>query len=429
MSVSGKEASTIADSIGRIDDLLKQIKLFPKKSGRLCQRISAFRSSSSKSFSDTSLNDFSAYLKEIEVFLSRFIDKEYLLRSYSANIDNERFHDFIYFLKCFYSAFSISFDEKQWDLEDAHDKNEDYQHHCKLAESLASSDGSSTAKARVSKDVIQSGLANQEHKNIEPLEETDMGVVAGKSSSRVNEVRLKLQCIENDLSSYEQQSGNTLESTYLNVENSLDCDKSHVNKVGEGKFGIVYKGRYEGKEVSVKYLRDSSFSSEKQLFLRREIAKLSLLSHPSIIHLYGANLKTIPYFFVYEYCYCSLYSALYAREENEHLNLYKGNYKRKLELLFECSSGMEYLHSLSLLHRNIKSTNILLSPSGHVKLTDFSFVMSKHDLSSSLLGTTGNVRASITGTGATLSAQKVNALFFFFLSFFLSFFHRFILLI
>jgi hypothetical protein len=442
MSVSEKASATIVDSMGRIDDLIKQIKLFPKKSNRLYQRISVFRenmtkSASSKSSSDILLNDLSACLKEIEVFLFKFTDKEYLLRSYSANIDNERFVDLTNVIKGFYSTFSISFDEKQWDLEDAKDKNEDYQFHCNLADSVASSsatsasnDGlSSTTTAAVSKETIQSGLENQDHKNIEPLQDE-----IGKSSSNLNDLRSKLRLIETDLSSYEQQqqSGNDLENTYLNIEDHVDCDKSHANKIGEGKFGIVYKGTFqrngegkseEGKEeVSVKYLRDSSFSIEKQFSLRREVAKLSLLSHPSLILLYGANVKTIPYFFVYEYCYCSLYSALYAREENEKLNLFKGNYKKKLELLLECSSGMEYLHSLSLLHRNIKSTNILLSSSGHVKLTDFSFVMNKHDLSSSLLGTSGNVRASITGTGATLSAQKVTNStphYFLFLLFFL----------
>lgn len=379
------------DTITAIENVVKTSKLYPNKSRRLSDRVKTFQDSlanlNEKALASLLerhiLQSFLFLLKEILAFLTRFSETQYLLKSYSNNIDLERFHDLNLKVVEFSASFTLAKTDNQTILlEDAQDKKEDDLHHHKVLEGLKADN----AKA------VLGGIEAQEAKVVESLP-TDRNV----SASEIEQIRQQILTIDTDFDNY---NGSIDEDDIA----SLECDRTHVQKIGEGKFGIVFKGQLYGAEVAVKYLRDAVIPADRHILIRKEIAKLQLLKHENIVKYFGAQTKSTPYFFVFEKAYCSLYSALYARDESEKLALSKTNYRKKLEILIDCARAIEYLHSVNVLHRNIKSTNILITSNGTAKICDFSFAMNKQDLASLLSG--ASVRASITGTGVNLNAQK-----------------------
>lgn len=395
MSTTNKNVEQIAqDTLQSIENTAKAAKVFPHKCRRLSERLQGIQNHL-KNLSSNQLGvllDRQIFptivflLKEISSFLQRFTETQYLLKSWSNNIDLERFHDLtekIFEMEVVLELQSSTAkrDSQAIALEDAQDKKEDHLHHKKVLEGLKPDNAND----------VQSGLEEQETKIVEPL--------PSSSDTGREQLLAKLEQIESE-SEVEIQNADARDLT------ALECERIHVNKIGEGKFGVVYKGQIHDEEVAVKYLREAAFSTDKHQMIQKEIAKLQVLKHDNIVRFFGAQTAQTPLFFVFERMFCSLYSALYAHDENQKLGLAKTNYTRKLELLIDCARGIEFLHSVNLLHRNIKSTNILITSSGTAKIGDFSFAMNKQDLNSSLMGGASG-RASITGTGALLSAQKV----------------------
>jgi TPR repeat protein/serine/threonine protein kinase len=386
---SANHSQTIVDVIESIGNELKTIKVYRKKSHRLFDRLGpiADRASQAHNASPAELLAVLFAVKETHSFIHKFSDPEYVLQSWSASIDMERFADLTQSIYECYTIFSIPHPADQ-STEDEQDKKEDFESMKKFIESLAEIEN---VRA------VSLGVEHTEGKNIEALKPSGLNVPVEKTK----EIRVKVDKIDEDIQNYELLP-ETLDFT------QLECDRhSHLNKIGEGKFGIVYKGNMtSGPEVAVKFFRETNFTAEKQAAIKKDIAKLQLLKHKNVIEYFGSQTKTLPYYHVFEKAYCSLYSALYARDENEKLGLTKSNYRRKLEILLDCCRGIDFLHSVNVLHRNIKSTNVLIMADGSAKIADFSFAMSKQDLNSSLSGAQGTNRASL--TAATLSAsQKV----------------------
>jgi TPR repeat protein/serine/threonine protein kinase len=213
--------------------------------------------------------------------------------------------------------------------------------------------------------------------------------------------------------STEEKSAVDDDFAILNEGNSpslsqLHCDRNNAAKIGEGKFGVVYSGKLRDIPVAVKFLRDQSSNTEYLEVLEAEVAKLAQLDHSNILKYYGSQSTNSPYFHVHEKAYCSLYSALYVREENQKLDLKKTNYKKKLDILMDCCKGLEFIHAKGYLHQNIKPTNVLIfSNGGMAKIADFTNAITSEDLNSSSFMGNGAVRLSSNNKSSdALSGQK-----------------------
>ena len=387
-------AELISESVEYLGTIVKSLKFYRKKSSRLYERLKPIdeRLSKSSKVSSKVLQSVCFTVKEVSAFLLRFVETDYILKTWATNIDMERFFDLTKAVFECYELLGIPLpaDQSNIELENAQDKKEDFEQLQKYLE---------TVKGMDNLRMVALGLESQELRVIEAVA---LPAVNAHTDAQISEIRSKIEASETDIQGYETQN----EAVFNTDFSQLECDRHHLNKIGEGKFGIVFKGQLYDSEVAVKYFRDITFSSEKLAALKKEIAKLHLLRHENIIKYFGAQSKTIPYYFVFERAYCSLYNALYARDESERLDLHKGNYRKKLEILIDCARAVQFLHNVNVLHRNIKSTNVLIMPNGTAKIADFSFAMTKQDINSSLVGTGGSVRGSISGT-ASLSAQKV----------------------
>ncbi|XP_060967118.1 probable LRR receptor-like serine/threonine-protein kinase At1g56140 isoform X1 [Cannabis sativa] len=145
-----------------------------------------------------------------------------------------------------------------------------------------------------------------------------------------------------------------------------DFDSS--NKLGEGGFGPVYKGTLEdGRVIAVKQLSLTSKQGKSQFVA--EIATISAVQHRNLVKLYGCCIEGDKRLLVYEYLENkSLDQALYG---NQSLNL---NWSTRFDICLGIARGLAYLHEESrvrIVHRDVKSSNILLDSNFTPKISDF----------------------------------------------------------
>ncbi|PON62895.1 Serine/threonine protein kinase [Parasponia andersonii] len=144
--------------------------------------------------------------------------------------------------------------------------------------------------------------------------------------------------------------------------------------LGRGTFGHVYLGfNSESGEMcamkEVTLFSDDAKSKECAQQLGQEIALLSRLRHPNIVQYLGSETVDDKLYIYLEYVSGgSIYKLL--QEYGQFGELAIRSYTQQI------LSGLAYLHAKNTVHRDIKGANILVDPSGRVKLADFG--MAKH---------------------------------------------------
>ncbi|XP_049857052.1 interleukin-1 receptor-associated kinase 4-like isoform X2 [Schistocerca gregaria] len=142
-------------------------------------------------------------------------------------------------------------------------------------------------------------------------------------------------------------------------------------KLGTGAFGSVYLGILPTQKVAVKRLKRDAINVEKQF--QNEIHTLSRFRHENLLPLVGYSCDGPNYCLVYEYMSNgSLQERLACQGSTPVLN-----WQTRLDIALGTSRGILYLHTAfekPLVHRDIKSANILLNDSLQAKLGDFGLV-------------------------------------------------------
>ena len=168
----------------------------------------------------------------------------------------------------------------------------------------------------------------------------------------------------NDLSSYSRGFENNFEISLDELE-----FEDEESEIGKGTFGDVHRGTWRGEDVAVKFLKGSMTDSPESV--KQFVDECNILKnmhHPNILLYMGACTVGPQYFVVTEYC------------DNgnlfEYLHIVKGNklyYKDARRIALEIAYGMNYLHGFRppILHRDLKSMNVLLDRNCTVKLADF----------------------------------------------------------
>ncbi|XP_060668679.1 probable LRR receptor-like serine/threonine-protein kinase At1g07650 isoform X2 [Ziziphus jujuba] len=142
------------------------------------------------------------------------------------------------------------------------------------------------------------------------------------------------------------------------------------NKIGEGGFGSVYKGiLLDGSIIAVKQLSSKSKQGNREFVT--EVGIISGLQHPNLVRLYGCCISRNQLLLVYEYMENnSLAGALYGPEERQ----LKLDWPTRQKICVGIARGLVFLHedsTLRVVHRDIKTTNILLDGDLNPKISDF----------------------------------------------------------
>ncbi|XP_059623255.1 cold-responsive protein kinase 1-like [Cornus florida] len=146
---------------------------------------------------------------------------------------------------------------------------------------------------------------------------------------------------------------------------------SEENKLGEGGFGDVYKGTLKnGNVVAVKKL--DHVSSRAKADFETEVKLISNVHHRNLIRLLGCSNRGPELLLVYEYMgNGSLDKFLYGEKRGTL------SWKQRFDIIFGMARGLAYLHDqfhVCIIHRDIKSSNILLDDNFQAKIADFGLV-------------------------------------------------------
>ncbi|SHJ61095.1 serine/threonine protein kinase [Anaerobranca californiensis DSM 14826] len=140
-----------------------------------------------------------------------------------------------------------------------------------------------------------------------------------------------------------------------------------LEKIGGGGMAIVYKGRCTllNRIVAVKVLRPQ-FAHDEEFVkkFRREAQSSASLSHPNIVAIYDVGQDKSDYFIVMEYV-----EGMTLKEYIQNKGVLEP--KEAMKIAKEVAEALAHAHDNSIIHRDIKPHNILLTKNMSVKVTDF----------------------------------------------------------
>ena len=165
--------------------------------------------------------------------------------------------------------------------------------------------------------------------------------------------------------------------------------------LGEGGMSYVYKAidKQLQRAVAIKTLKPNYVEQEKFVErFKREAQTAANLNHPNIVQIFDWGIGDEP-FFVMEYIEGNTLTSIIANKKIVSMN----------DILFigaQVASGLQAAHSQGLVHRDIKPGNIMITPQGKVKVTDFGIVSLQNEESD--ITKTG----SILGTASYISPEQ-----------------------
>uniref|UniRef100_A0A2N9IAH2 Protein kinase domain-containing protein n=1 Tax=Fagus sylvatica TaxID=28930 RepID=A0A2N9IAH2_FAGSY len=156
---------------------------------------------------------------------------------------------------------------------------------------------------------------------------------------------------------------------YIALSELEEATQNFSKKIGQGSFGSVYYGKMkDGKEVAVKIMADLSSHGDQQFVT--EVALLSRIHHRNLVPLIGYCEEDHQRILVYEYMHNgTLRDHIHATANQKQLE-----WLARLCIAEDAAKGLEYLHTgcnPSIIHRDVKTSNILLDINMRAKVSDF----------------------------------------------------------
>ncbi|KAL1539738.1 serine threonine-protein kinase [Salvia divinorum] len=185
------------------------------------------------------------------------------------------------------------------------------------------------------------------------------------------------------------------------------------NAIAHGTYGTVYKGVYDAQDVAVKVLEwgedgmtTPDESDALQTSFRQEVAVWHKLDHPNVTKFVGASVGTTNLKLPSEGTLAASFNSLPSRAccaVVEYVpggtlkKLLIGNSRKKLafqsvvRLALDLARGLSYLHSMKIVHRDVKTENMLLDAHGTLKIADFGVARVEAQNPRDMTGNTGTL--------------------------------------
>ncbi|XP_068641395.1 proline-rich receptor-like protein kinase PERK13 [Aristolochia californica] len=194
----------------------------------------------------------------------------------------------------------------------------------------------------------------------------------------------------------------------MNVTNGF----SRENVIGEGGFGCVYKGKLlDGREVAVKQLKAGSGQGEREFMAEVEI--ISRVHHRHLVSLVGYCIAEHHRLLVYEFVpNGTLEEHLHVggAGRGEHVM----EWSKRMKIAIGSAKGLAYLHEdchPRIIHRDIKSANILLDNYFEAQVADFGLAKLTNDtcthVSTRVMGTFGYMAPEYASSGKLTDRSDV----------------------
>ncbi|XP_062115265.1 serine/threonine-protein kinase STY13-like [Humulus lupulus] len=165
---------------------------------------------------------------------------------------------------------------------------------------------------------------------------------------------------------------NSMTEGLENYENwTIDLRKLNMGEAfAQGAFGKLYRGTYKGEDVAIKILERPENDPEKAQLMeqqfQQEVKMLATLKHPNIVRFIGACRKPMVWCIVTEYAKGGSVRQFLMKRQSRSVPL-----KLAVKQALDVARGMAYVHELGLIHRDLKSDNLLIFSDKSIKIADF----------------------------------------------------------
>ncbi|CAA0816122.1 Protein kinase superfamily protein [Striga hermonthica] len=189
--------------------------------------------------------------------------------------------------------------------------------------------------------------------------------------------------------------------TLRDLENATNrFSTEHV--IGEGGYGIVYRGRLiNGTEVAVKKLLNNLGQAEKEF--RVEVEAIGHVRHKNLVRLLGYCIEGVQRMLVYEYVNNGNLEQWLHGAMRQHGTL---TWEARIKVLLGTAKALAYLHEAiepKVIHRDIKSSNILIDDEFNAKVSDFGLAKllesGESHITTRVMGTFGYVAPEYANSG------------------------------
>lgn len=165
-------------------------------------------------------------------------------------------------------------------------------------------------------------------------------------------------------------------------------------KLGEGGMGVVYKAEDTKlkREVAIKFLpRFISANEEERKRFENEAQTAASLNHPNIAHIYAIEETDDEMFIVME--------LVDGKELKDIIKEKPVSIEEAVNIAIQIAEGLEAAHNKNIIHRDIKSANIMMTDKGQIKIMDFGLAKIQGSNQVTKIGTT-------IGTAAYMSPEQ-----------------------
>ncbi|XP_059641036.1 calcium/calmodulin-regulated receptor-like kinase 2 [Cornus florida] len=217
--------------------------------------------------------------------------------------------------------------------------------------------------------------ANEQSAATLPIRTNGLGTSLNSSASLSNSVTVKVSdylAKNSPLSWWSHHSKDRIATasgiprySYKDIQKAT---QNFTTILGQGSFGPVYKATMPtGGVAAIKVLASNSKQGEKEF--QTEVSLLGRLHHRNLVNLVGYCVDKGQHMLIYEFMSNGSLANLLYSEEERFLS-----WEERLQISLDISHGIEYLHDGAVppvIHRDLKSANILLDQSMRAKVADF----------------------------------------------------------
>eukprot|EP00698_Gefionella_okellyi_P004243 TRINITY_DN1393_c0_g1_i1.p1 TRINITY_DN1393_c0_g1~~TRINITY_DN1393_c0_g1_i1.p1 ORF type:complete len:280 (-),score=58.09 TRINITY_DN1393_c0_g1_i1:34-873(-) len=153
--------------------------------------------------------------------------------------------------------------------------------------------------------------------------------------------------------------------------------------IGEGGFANVYRATYRGVDLAVKKWKIERMPQDKQELFNREVTINQTCDHPNVVHFLSAS-RSDPLCIVTEFVPgCNMYDLIHSESPY--------TWSLVCQMAQHAAAGVAHLHSRHIVHRDLKSLNLLVTPEFRVKVCDFGLSRFQPQASLKMTGGRGTV--------------------------------------